>query len=119
MHQPPPYPDIEPTGTEYIRVDVTGRAETGVRLRTWLRGEFGVRWGFAAVRFAADGHEAGRLVAPPSSRRGESYLPVELDPGTVSVLLVATNLGNRLPDADVVDNNARSAKVVLAIASDD
>ncbi len=110
-HLPAADPAIEPFGSAYGLVDVRG-APPGSRLRLWCEGEFGVRWSFVAVRLDASGRELARLTAP-ATRNPRSFLVLELAPGTAEVLLVATNLSERLPDADIPDEHMRSLELVI------
>jgi hypothetical protein len=112
-HSPSADPPLEPYGSGYVRVDVSG-APTESRLRLWLRGEFGVRWSFVAIRLDENGRELGRMIAPPR-RRPDSYLLLELVPGTKEVIVAVTNLSSDIPDADHVDPtiDARSFKVIV------
>jgi hypothetical protein len=116
-HLPPVEQEIEPYGSGYAWVDVTGAAP-GEQLQVWLRGEYGVEWALVAVQLDADGRELGRISAPPR-REPRSFVPVDLAPGAVSVLVVVTNLSSRLPDADVADMNARSYRLILDRARGD
>jgi hypothetical protein len=105
--------ELEPYGSAYVIVDTAG-APPGSVLRVWLRGEYGVGWGLAAVRLAQDGRERGRVRAPVRPRTPRSYIPLELTGGdTARVLLVVTNLGARLVDADTPDDQVRSFQLIL------
>ncbi len=108
---------LEPFGSAYAMVDVSD-APDGARLRIWLKGEFGVAWGLTAVRLDSEGRELGRVSAPPRRDVPRSYIPLELNPGTARVLLVATNLSSRLPDADDGDENLRALHFVIDRATD-
>lgn len=112
-HSPPVDPPLEPYGSAYVRVDVSG-APPDSKLRLWLRGEFGVRWSFVAMRLDRNGRELGRMAAPPR-RRPDSYLLLELSPGTTEVIVAVSNLSSDIPDADQVDPtiDARSFKVIV------
>lgn len=90
---------LEVFGSAYTLVDTAGIDPMGC-LKVWLRGELGVEWSLVAVRLRADGTEAGRVIAPPR-RDPRSFFPVELLGETARVLLVVTNLGKGLPDADI------------------
>lgn len=103
-------PGLETWGSSYTRIDVS-QAPPQSRLRLWLRGEYGVRWSFVAVRLDADGKELGRVSAPPREVP-KSYVLVELLDNTAEVIVVVTNLSSRLPDADVRDENVRSFKII-------
>lgn len=105
--------ELEPQGSAYVLVD-TSEAAAGSRLQIWLRGEYGVRWALTAVRLGADGRERGRTRAPVRSTMPRSYIPLELtDDETASVLIVVTNLGARLVDADEPDDQVRSFSLIL------
>lgn len=105
--------ELEPYGSAYVVVDTEG-APAGSLLRIWLRGEYGVGWSLTAVRLAADGTARGRVRAPVRFRNSRSYIPLELtDEDTASVLLVVTNLGLRLMDADEPDDQVRSFRLIL------
>jgi hypothetical protein len=110
-HLPPVDQEIEPYGSGFAWVDVRGAA-AGTQLQVWLRGEYGVEWALVAVQLGEEGEELGRIAAPPR-REPRSFVPVDLAEGTVSVLVVVTNLSSRLPDADVLDLNARSFRLIL------
>ena len=112
-----PGEELATLGSGYALVDVRG-APAGSRLRVWLRGEYGVRWGLVALRLDAEGRERGRIAAPP--RRGDhrSYVPVELEPDTATVLVVVTNLSHRLPDADDPDPNGRAWRLILDLVEE-
>jgi hypothetical protein len=103
--------EIHPYGSGYAIVDVRD-APRGAQLRVWLRGEYGVEWALVAVRLGPDGRERGRMSAPPR-REPRSYVPVDLVDDTTSVLVAVTNLSNRLPDADSVDENVRAFRLIL------
>ena len=89
-HLAPPRAALATYGSAYTSVDTRGAAP-GARLKVWLRGEPGVRWSLVAVRLDANGHELGRVAAPPRTVP-ESYIPLELEAGTKQVLLVVTKL---------------------------
>ncbi len=108
---PPADPPLEVHGSGYVRVDVRG-APPGASLRIWLRGEYGVEWSLIALRFDEHGRDLGRMTAPPR-RTPESYLLLELVPGTAEVILVTTNLGSRIPDADEKHEDGRSYRLIL------
>ncbi|MFW6052209.1 MAG: hypothetical protein ACODAU_13605 [Myxococcota bacterium] len=110
-HSPPSEPPLEPYGSAYAVVDVS-EAPPGAVLRIWLRGEYGVRWSLVAVRLDAAGRELHRVTAPPR-KVPRSYVPLELDGDTERVLIVATNLSSRLPDADIRDENVRTFRLIL------
>ncbi|HJL30232.1 MAG TPA: hypothetical protein RMI62_14240, partial [Polyangiaceae bacterium LLY-WYZ-15_(1-7)] len=110
-------PELAPYGTVYALVDVRGHPARS-RLRAWLRGEYGVEWAFSASHLDASGAELGRLSAPPRADDGRSYLPVELTPDTTHVMLAATNLSHRLPDADDPDPNARAVRMIFDLVQD-
>lgn len=103
--------EVEPYGTAYARVDVSGAPE-GSRLRVWLEAEYGVQWTLGAVRLDEAGRDLAHTFAPARDTP-TSYLSVELLPGTRAVLLVVTSLGARGLDADEVDDHARSFRLVV------
>ena len=105
--------ELEPYGSAYLVVD-TRAAQPGSTLRIWLRGEYGVGWGLNAVRLSAEGTEQGRVRAPVRPRTPRSYIPLELVYGeTAQVVIVVTNLGTRLADADTADDQVRSFQLIL------
>ena len=111
--------EVEPYGSAYIEVD-TSSAEAGSVLRIWLRGEFGVGWSLNAVRFAEDGTERGRVRAPVRRSNPRSYIPLELtDDETAKVLIVVTNLGHRIVDADEPDDQVRSFRLIVDDGDDE
>ena len=109
----PSDPALEPFGSGYVLFDVSAVARPGI-VKLWLRGEFGVRWSFVAVRLGARGQELGRMRAPPRLEPS-AYLPVEVTTDTEQILCVATNLSSRLPDADLGDDNIRSFQVIAEV----
>ena len=105
--------ELEPYGSAYVEVD-TREAPAGSLLRIWLIGELGVGWALQVVRLDAEGRERGRMRAPVRPNNPRSYLPVELTDGrTATVVIVATNMGSRLADADGVDDQTRSFRLIL------
>lgn len=106
-------PPIEVFGSAYALVDATGLDPMG-RLTVWLRAELGVEWSLVAVRLRADGTETGRVVAPPR-RDPRSFFPVELLGETDRVLLVVTNLGKGVPDADIEDTRAHGFSLIVDV----
>ncbi len=110
-HSMPVEPELDALGSAYATIDVRG-APPGGLLRVWLRGEMGVTWSLVAARLDANGHELGRVSAPPREAEN-AYVPVELLAGTERVLIVVTNLSSRLPDADTGDDNQRSCKLIV------
>ncbi|MFK7987306.1 MAG: hypothetical protein AB8I08_14880 [Sandaracinaceae bacterium] len=105
--------ELEAYGSAYVEVDVS-EAEPGSQLRIWLRGEIGVAWSLTAVRLAEDGSERGRVRAPVRLLTPRAYVPLEItDEETHSVLIVVTNLGSRLVDADTSDEQVRSFRLIL------
>lgn len=112
-----PGPELSTFGSGYALVDVRG-APPNSRLRVWLRGEYGVQWSLVALRLDEAGHERGRIAAPP--RRGDhrSYVPVELEADTATVLIAVTNLSHRLPDADDPDPNGRAWRLILDVVGE-
>lgn len=111
-YSPAVAPAIRPYGAAYARVDVRDAPANAI-LRVWLRGEFGVEWTMATMRLDAHGHELGRMRAPPRGDTPRAYLPVQLDPGTATVIIVGVNLSRRLPDADLPDENIRSFRLIV------
>jgi len=104
--------ELEPYGSAYLELD-TSEAPAGSQLRIWLSGELGVGWALSAVRLGADGVERGRVRAPVR-RHPRSYIPVELtDDETHKVVIVVTNMGGRLVDADDPDDQVRSFRLIL------
>jgi hypothetical protein len=103
---------LEPGGSGYV---VMGRSVWGDlrRLRAWFRGEYGVRWSFAAVQVDETGHELGRMVAPSTSVTPEAFLPIQLDDDTAQLVFVVTHLGNDLLDADEPITTERSFEIVV------
>ncbi|MCB9613729.1 MAG: hypothetical protein H6721_07950 [Sandaracinus sp.] len=112
-----PGAELSPLGSGYALIDVRG-APANSRLRVWLRGEYGVQWSLVALRLDAEGRERGRIAAPP--RRGDhrSYVPVELEADTATVLVAVTNLSHRLPDADDPDPNGRAWRLILDLVEE-
>ena len=105
--------ELEPFGSAYLLVD-TSDAPAGSVLRIWMRGEYGVGWSLIAVRLGADGRERGRVRAPVRPRTPRSYIPLELtDDETERVLVVVTNMGGRLPDADEPEEMLRAFRLIL------
>ncbi len=105
--------EVEPYGSAYLVVD-TRDAPPGSLLRIWLRGELGVGWALAAVRIGSDGSERGRVRAPVRPLNPRSYIPLELPDGdTDEVVIVVTNMGARLVDADEEDDQVRSFRLIL------
>lgn len=105
--------ELEPYGSAYLEVD-TSSAPAGSLLRIWLRGELGVGWSLTAVRLAEDGTERGRVRAPVRPDNPRSYIPLELtDDETARVVVVVTNMGLHLPDADDTNDQVRSFRVIF------
>lgn len=105
--------ELEPLGSAYLVVDTQG-VPPGSVLRIWLRGEYGVGWALNAVRIGASGEERGRVRAPVRPRTPRSYIPLELAYGEASeVVIVVTNMGGRLVDADAPNDQVRSFSLVL------
>ncbi|NOY94380.1 MAG: hypothetical protein GXP55_24650 [Deltaproteobacteria bacterium] len=111
-HSPTMVPAIEPYGSSYAIVDVRDAAPDSI-LRVWLRGEYGVEWTMVTMRLDADGRELGRMSAPPRGDVPRGYLPVQLDAGTAAVVIVVLNLSRRLPDADYIDENIRTFRLIV------
>lgn len=111
--------ELEPYGSAYLEID-TSMAEAGSLLRVWLRGELGVGWALSVVRLGADGSERGRVRTPVQMRNPHSYVPLELtDDQTAKVVIVVTNMGARLMDADDPHDMVRSFSLVLDVGADD
>lgn len=89
-HLPVREPLLGPLGSSYAQID-TSSAPPGSRLDVWLRGDIGRKLVLTAIRLGADGREIGRMTAPPR-KLPHSFLPIELEQGTASVLLVVTAL---------------------------
>lgn len=105
--------ELEVYGSAYLEVD-TSTAPAGSLLRIWLRGELGVGWSLTAVRLAQDGTERGRVRAPVRPTNPRSYIPLELtDDLTAKVVVVVTNMGARLADADDPNDQVRSFRVIF------
>lgn len=79
---------LGPMGSAYTRI-YTGSAPAGSQLQVWLRADLGPRLSLTAVRLGAEGQEIGRMSAP-ARKVPQSFLPIELSPDTVAVLLVVT-----------------------------
>jgi hypothetical protein len=103
---------LEPGGSGYVVMERSVWRDFR-RLRAWFRGEYGVRWSFAAVQLDSAGRELGRMVAPHTSVTPEAFLPLELDGKTASLLFVVTHLGNDLLDADEPVTTERSFEIVV------
>jgi hypothetical protein len=93
-HLPVHEPLLGPLGSAYARID-TSSAPPGSRLDVWLRYDLGPKLVLTAVRLDADGREVGRMTAP-ARKVPQSFLPIELEAGTASVLLVVTALADDL-----------------------
>ncbi len=103
--------EIEPYGSAYATVAIDEPTEHGY-LRIWLEGERGVRWSLGAARIDARGGDAGHSFAPTRDDPN-SYLTLDVLPGTREVVIVVTNLGARTLDADEVDDFARSFRLIV------
>ncbi len=114
-HLPPAHPPVETFGSAYAAVD-TVQAALPMELKIWLRAEPGTRWALSAVRVADDGKEHGRVSAP-ATRNPNSYVSVELDKATVTVLIVVTNLGAASPKSDRAMRQGRSFRLILDASS--
>lgn len=108
--------EVEPYGSAYATV-VIDEAPEASYLRIWLEGERGVRWSLGAARIDASGGDAGHSFAPTRDDP-DSYLTLDILPGTREVVIVVTNLGARTLDADEVDDFARSFRLVVDRHSD-
>jgi len=93
-HLPVHQPRLGPLGSAYAKIDTSG-APAGSRLDVWLRYDLGPKLVLTAVRLNADGREIGRMTAP-ARKVPQSFLPIELESGTASVLLVVTALADDL-----------------------
>lgn len=111
-HSPAMSPALDAYGSAYAAVDVREAPRDAI-LKVWLRGEIGVEWTMATIRLDADGRELGRMRAPSRGDVPRCYLPVQLDAGTATVVVVALNLSRRLPDADVIDENVRNFRLIF------
>jgi hypothetical protein len=103
-------PPIEPLGTGYVEIDVSG-APANATLELWLRGEYGVEWAMVAFRVDRNRHELGR-VSTPVRLHTNAYLQVSLFENTDRVIVAVTNFSSRLPDADEPDENLRSFHII-------
>lgn len=103
-------PPIEPLGTGYVEIDVSG-APPNATLELWLRGEYGVEWAMVAFRVDRRRHELGR-VSTPVRLNTNAYLQVSLFESTDRVIVAVTNFSSRLPDADEPDENLRSFHLI-------
>jgi len=108
--------EIEPYGSAYATVTIDEATESSY-LRVWLEGERGVRWSLGAARIDGTGRDAGHSFAPTRDDPN-SYLTIDIVPGTREVVIVVTNLGARTLDADEVDDFARSFRLVVDRHSD-
>lgn len=102
-------PSSEPlngTDSAYALID-TANAPPGALLKLWLHGEYGVSWGLSALRLDEHHQEQNRIRAPAQNSH-EIYLPLELRDHTHRVLVVVTQLGKGVPDADVPNEYVRS-----------
>ena len=86
------------------------------RLRAWMKGEYGVRWSFVAVRLDENGTELRRVAAPHTGPTPTAYVPIELDSRARQLLFVVTNLSSRLPNAAEPDLNERSFELIVDLA---
>lgn len=103
-HLPVHEPLLGPLGSAYAQID-TSAAPAGSKLQVWLRGDVGPKLVLTAVRLDADGREIGRMTAPPR-RLPQSFLPVELESGTASVLLVVTMLAEDMKSLGHLEGEA-------------
>jgi hypothetical protein len=107
----PPIP-LQAFGSAYVVMEAPVW-KGAVRLRTWLRGEYGVRWSFVVVQLDAHGDEIRRIAAPHTAVNPHAYLPIELDETTARLVFVVTNLSNALPDADEPSGNERAFELIV------
>jgi len=103
---------LESFGSAYMVMDADAW-NGAVRLRAWLRGEYGVHWSFVAVQLDDHGDEIRRIAAPDTGPTPSAYLPIDLDETTRRLLLVVTNLSNGLPDADEIDVDERAFELIV------
>jgi hypothetical protein len=103
---------LRPFGSAYLAMDAPAWTEAK-GLRTWLRGEFGVRWSLVAIQLDSRGTELDRIDAPSTSITPRAYLPIELREDTARVLFVVTQLGSGLPDADEPSSDERAFQLVV------
>lgn len=104
-------PPIEAYGQGFAVLH-TPNVPANTRLRVWMHGEFRVEWDLIVVPLDRMNHELTRISAPPR-RNPRSYLETVIPADTDRVLIVVTNMSHRLPDADIVDDNARSFQLIL------
>jgi hypothetical protein len=107
-----PHVALQPFGSAYVVMDAPAW-KGATRLRSWLRGEYGVRWSFVVIQLDASGSELERMRAPDSSVAPEAYLPLDLHENAARLLFVVTHLSNDLPDADEPGADERSFEIIV------
>jgi hypothetical protein len=105
-------PPLESFGSAYVVMDAEVWTDS-VRLRAWLRGEYGVRWSFVVLQLDDQGNEIRRIASPHTGPTPSAYLPIDLDDATRQLLFVVTNLSSALPDADDAEVNGRSFELIV------
>jgi hypothetical protein len=103
---------LESFGSAYVVINAATWNGSS-RLRAWLRGEYGVRWSFAAVQLDERNNEIRRIAAPHTGPTPNAYLPIDIDDATQRLLFVVTNLSNALPDADEPEVHQRSFELIV------
>jgi len=103
---------LESFGSAYVVMDAAVWGDS-MHLRTWLQGEYGVRWSFVAIQLDERGDEIRRIAAPHTGPTPKAYLPIDIDDRTERLLFVVTNLSNALPDADQADVNERAFELIV------
>lgn len=109
----PLHPPLGDLGSAYVRVGVAG-VPPGKSLPVWLRGSPGTRWSLTLVRLGSDGREIGRMRAP-TRPVPSAFVPIMLEPGTESILVVATALPNDLGRLALDPDAEHHAKLILAL----
>jgi hypothetical protein len=108
---------LQAFGSAYVLID-SPAWKGASHLRTWLRGEYGVRWSFVVVQLDGEGNEIRRIASPHTIREPNAYLPIELDEETRQLVLVVTNLSADLPDADEGEVYERAFELIVDEAKD-
>ncbi len=98
-------------GSAYVRLTTSGLAATN-GVQVWLRGELGPRWSVVAIRLDQAGRELGRVKAA-ERRLPHSYIPVALTPDTAAIVLVVTQLSEKVPDADRALSPAHGFELII------